>query len=225
MTPFVQLECLVSPNFCLTRCRKEVRITTVPCMHPKAKRLLQILFEKSFRYSREPVYPLSSGVMSRYYIDCKTALSYPEARELMGELMFERLSDAEVDAVGGMAIGAYPLAIVFSDVAYRKAGKSVRAFVVRKEPKKHGLKKHIEGDVQRGDRVLIVEDVITSGKSTVEAIARVREEELQVVRAIALIDRQELQGKNAVEQCGIPCEALFTLQDLVDLVDPGKESN
>src|SRR5207249_6487830 len=120
--PFVQLECLVSPNFCLTRGQKEVRITAVPRMHPKAKRLLQILFEKSFRYSREAVYPLSSGVTSRYYIDCKTTLSYPEARELIGELMFERLSDAEVDAVGGMAIGAYPLAIVFSDVAYRKAG-------------------------------------------------------------------------------------------------------
>ena len=192
-------------------------------MDPKAKRLLQILFEKSFRCSREPVYPLSSGVMSRYYIDCKTTLSYPEARELIGELIFERLGDAaSFDAVGGMAIGAYPLAIIVSDVAYRKAGKSVRAFVVRKEPKKHGLKKHIEGDVQSGDRVLIVEDVITSGKSTVEAIARVREEGLQVVRAIALIDRQELQGKNAVEQCGIPCEALFTLQDLVNLVGPDK---
>jgi orotate phosphoribosyltransferase len=183
----------------------------------KVERLLEMIVLTSFHLSDEPVYPLASGVLSKYYIDCKIALSHPEVRELIGELILEQVPFEHLDAVGGLALGAYPIAVAVSDAVYRKCGKSVRAFVVRKEPKGHGLKKHIEGDVVPGDKVLIVDDVITSGGSTMDAIIKSRSERLDVVRAIALIDRQELRGAQKIRESGIPFSTLFTLQDLIEM--------
>lgn len=179
-------------------------------------RLIKILVEKSFHSSVEPKYPLASGVLSPYYIDCKLALSYPHFRELVGELIMEQVSNIAIDGVGGLALGAYPIAVAVSDAFYRTRQEMVRAFVARKEPKPHGLKKHIEGDVAEGDRVLIVDDVITSGKSTVEAITKAREEGLIVVKAIGLIDREELNGAETIRRCEVPFEALITLRDLIE---------
>jgi orotate phosphoribosyltransferase len=179
--------------------------------------LLQIIVETSFLVSAEPVYPLVSGSLSKYYIDCKIALSHPEVRELIGELILEQVLYTDLDAVGGLALGAYPIAVAVSDAFYRRNGKTIRAFVVRKEPKAHGLKKHIEGHVALGDRVLIVDDVITSGKSTMDAIVKSRDEGLNVIRAIALIDRQEMGGAKRIHDSRVPLNTLFTLQNLVDM--------
>lgn len=176
----------------------------------KKERLLEILFETSFQHAPTPMYPLASGTLSHYYIDCKKAFSYPEARTLIGELMYEKIIDVNADAIGGIALGAYPLAIAISDIAYKK-GYLLRVFVVRKESKDHGLKKTLEGDIKKGDRVVIVEDVVTTGRSTIEAIEKSREAGLEIVKVIALIDRQE--GKGRVE-----CESLFTLQDFISLL-------
>jgi orotate phosphoribosyltransferase len=183
----------------------------------KVERLLEMIVETSFHLSDEPIYPLASGVLSKYYIDCKIALSHPEVRELIGDLILDQVPFEDLDAVGGLALGAYPIAVAVSDALYRKRGKTIRAFVVRKEPKGHGLKKHIEGDVVPGDRVLIVDDVITSGTSTMDAIVKSRGERLDVVRAVALIDRQELRGAQRIQESGIPLSTLFTLQDLVEM--------
>ena len=186
-------------------------------MLSKKKRLLEILFETSFHASPTPRYPLSSGIVSRYYIDCKIAFSYPEARALIGELILERIQDLHVEAVGGLVLGAYPVAIAVSDAAYAK-GTVLRAFVVRKEPKTHGMRKYVEGHVNKGDRVVIVDDVITSGSSTIQAILKSREEGLEVVKVIAIVDRQEARGRENIEQHQVPFEALFTLQDFKALV-------
>lgn len=183
----------------------------------KTERLLQAIVEKSFLFSTEPIYPLASGALSNYYIDCKKALSYPEVRELIGDLIVDQVSFEDVDAVGGLALGAYPIAVAVSDAVYRKLGKTIRAFVVRKEPKAHGLKKHIEGDVGPGDRVLIVDDVITSGNSTVDAIVKGRDEGLNIVQAVVLIDRQELGGAQTIRDSGTPFRTLFTLPDLIQM--------
>ncbi len=188
-----------------------------PHMLTQAECLAEIIVDKSFHSSAEAIYPLASGVLSKYYIDCKIALSYAKARELIGELILDQVNSDDIDAVGGLALGAYPIAVAVSDAFYRKARKSVRAFVVRKEPKRHGLKKHVEGDVVKGDRVLIVDDVITSGKSTVDAIVKSREEDLNVIRSIAIIDRQELNGAQTIRESGIPFNALFTLKNLIEL--------
>lgn len=186
-------------------------------------RLVQILLDThSFKSSTSPTYPLASGALSQFYIDCKLALSYPEARQLVGRLIYDRVRSLELDAVGGILIGAYPIAIAVSDAAHLLTGKVIRVFGVRKDPKEHGLKKLIEGDVSRGQRVLIVDDVITSGKSTIEAIKKSREQGLEVVKAIALIDRQEQDGKRNIEAEGVSFEALYTLDDLRNFKTPSR---
>ena len=177
------------------------------------KRLLEILYTTSYQYSEVPSFPLSSGVLSRHYIDCKKAFSNPEARRLIGELIFEKIYDLPAHAIGGPAIGAYPIAIAVSDIAYAKKGQILNAFVVRREPKRHGLKKFIEGDVKPGDQVIIVDDVITSGRSTIEAIEKCREARLIVLKAVSLVDREEENGRKNIEQYGIALDALFTMSD------------
>ena len=191
------------------------------------ERLIQILIEtKAFQFSPTPIFTLASGAKSDVYVDCRIALSYPEGRRAVGELMLERITGrtegsgassttpAREEAVGGLLIGAFPIAIAVSDAAYRKDGSLIRVFVVRKEPKQHGLKKLIEGAVQAGDRALIVDDVVTSGGSTIEAIRRSREFGLEVTRAIAIIDREEQDGRAKIEAEGVSFEALCTLRDL-----------
>jgi orotate phosphoribosyltransferase len=185
------------------------------------ERLIRVLIEtKAFQYSSTPIFTLASGAKSDVYVDCRIALSYPEARRAVGELMLERIAPAHQPgpalpaAVGGLLIGAFPIAIAVAVAADRRDGTLVRVFVVRKEPKQHGLKKLIEGAVQPGDHALIVDDVVTSGGSTIEAIRRSREFGLDVTRAIAIIDREEQDGRAKIEAEGVSFDALCTLRDL-----------
>jgi len=190
-----------------------------------SERLIRILIEtKAFQYSQTPIFTLASGAKSSFYVDCRAALSYPEAREIVGDLMLDRLGSGHADAVGGLLIGAFPIAIALSDAAYRRKSPLLRVFVVRKEPKEHGLKKLIEGAVAPGDRAVIVDDVITSGKSTIEAIRKSREFGLEVTRAIAIIDREEQGGRQAVEAEGVRLDTLCTLGDLKQAVGAGAAS-
>jgi orotate phosphoribosyltransferase len=179
-----------------------------------ADRLLDILVRTSYRETNTPSIPLSSGKKSRFYIDCKMAMSYAAAREAVGALMLEKLRTSEIHAVGGLALGAYPIAIAVSDAMYEQAGKDIRAFVVRKEPKSHGLQKFLEGDVRPGERVLIVDDVITTGSSTLTAIRKSRDAGLEVVQAIVIVDRGEANGRETIEGEGVPFDAIFRLSDL-----------
>ena len=184
-------------------------------MIDQTQTLIQHILKTSFHISDTPKFPLASGQLSRYYIDCRAALSYASVRKLVGEIMLDMLGDAKIQAVGGMMIGAYPVAIAVSDAADRR-GLKVPTFIVRKEPKPHGLKKYIEGAVEKGNRVLIVDDVVTTGQSTILAINRCREEGLQVVKAIALVDRQEQQGRENIEKTGVKFDAVITLKDLLN---------
>src|SRR5439155_3984520 len=104
-------------------------------------------------------------------------------------------------------LAAYPVAIAVSDAAYRKSGQVIRVLAIRKEPKGDGMKKVIEGDALEGDRVVIVDEVITGGGSTIEAIVRSREAGLVVEQAIAIIDREEQRGKARIEEQGVRCDA------------------
>lgn len=182
------------------------------------ERLIDILIEtRAFQLSPTPVFTLASGAKSDVYVDCRIALSYPEARLAVGELMLQRITSAGAPretAVGGLLIGAFPIAIAVSDAAHRREGSLIRVFVVRKEPKQHGLRRLVEGAVEKGDRALIVDDVVTSGGSTIEAIRRSREFGLEVARAIAIIDREEQDGRAKIEAEGVSFEALCTLKDL-----------
>jgi orotate phosphoribosyltransferase len=178
-------------------------------------RLLAIVAQTSFKSESEPVFRLASNRMSNFYVDCKRALSDPEARRLIGKLMFERTKARAFDTVGGLELGAYPIATSLSDATYQATGKKVRAFVIRKEQKTHGVGKLIAGDADRGDRALIVDDVITTGSSTIMAIERARDAGLTVDHVIVMVDRQEDNGKRNIENCNVTCECLFTLNDLI----------
>jgi orotate phosphoribosyltransferase len=160
--------------------------------------------------------------MSRYYVDCKQALSDPEARSLVGQLVLERLGPISFDAVGGMELGAYPIAISISDAIFRATGAKVRAFVVRKEPKQHGIQGVIAGSANPGDKTLIVDDVVTAGSSTIKAIRAARQVGLIVEHVIALIDREEENGRQHIEAQNVQFEALISLSELLD--DPNQSA-
>jgi orotate phosphoribosyltransferase len=188
-------------------------------------RFREIIRQTSLQSSEEPVFRLASGKMSRHYVDCKQALSDPEARGLIGQLFLERIAGSAFDAVGGLEIGAYPIATSVSDALFRASGAKVRAFVIRKEPKKHGVQDLIAGCVRLGDKALIVDDVVTAGSSTIKAIRVARDAGLVVERVIVLIDRQEEDGKRNIEAEGVSFEALITLSELLDDSDQGTTSS
>jgi orotate phosphoribosyltransferase len=158
-------------------------------------RLLEILKRTSYRESVTPIYHLASGIDSKYYIDCKYALSDPEARDCLATIVVKMFSHTAMDAIGGLELGAYPIATSISDRIYKDTGKKIRVFVVRKEQKKHGNTSLIAGDARRGDRVLIVDDVITSGGSAIKAIDAARDAGLKVDRVVAMVDREDSKNK------------------------------
>ncbi len=184
-------------------------------MVAEGRRLLEIIAKTSLRSEQRPVFRLASGRMSRHYVDCKQALSYPEARNLIGKLIFNLIKGQSFDAVGGLEIGAYPIATSVSDRVFQETGAEVRAFVVRKEQKKHGVGRLIAGDARPGDKTLIVDDVVTTGGSTIDAITRARKAGLHVNKVIVLIDREEDEGKRNIEAHDVDFTALFTLADLL----------
>lgn len=152
--------------------------------------LVRLIYEKAFKYSAEPVFKLVSGRMSNYYFNCKTVTLNPEGMYLIGNIIFDMIKGLGVRGIGGLTLGADPVAYAVAYTSYLK-GMPVEAFVVRKTAKSHGTMQWIEGNVKAGDRVVIVDDVITTGKSTIEAVTRAREAGLDIVKVIALVDRQE----------------------------------
>ena len=154
------------------------------------KRLLELLLEKSFRYSDTPIFKLASGKMSCFYVNCKPVTLSPEGMFLVGNLIFEAVKDTNCSAIGGLTFGADPIAVSTAFASHIK-GRPFKAFSIRKEQKDHGMIKWIEGDIKPGERVVIIEDVVTTGGSTIKAIERARAEGLEIVKVITLMDRQE----------------------------------
>src|SRR5688572_21166551 len=153
---------------------------------------------------------LTSGSKAQYYVDAKRAILLPEGFRALGELVAAEAERLEARAVGGMTMGADPVAC-----AALAAGAPVKAFFVRKERKQHGLQRWIEGpELEPGERCLIVEDVVTTGGSTVKAIERVREEGLVVVGVVSVLDRLA-GGAEAIEAAaGAPYVPLATIDDV-----------
>ncbi len=178
------------------------------------KELVKLIFEKAFRYSEEPVFRLVSGRMSNYYFNCKAVTLHPEGMYLIGNIIFDMLQDSTVKGVGGLTLGADPIADAVAYTSFLKK-KPVEAFVVRKIAKAHGTMQWIEGNIKAGDRVVIVDDVITTGKSTIEAINRSQEAGLDIVRIIALVDRQE-GGRENIEALGYRVDAVVTREEVME---------
>jgi orotate phosphoribosyltransferase len=182
-------------------------------------RLIEILRATSLKSAPEPIFRLASGKLSRHYVDCKQALSDPEGRALIGRIAAELIPPAVYDVVGGLELGAYPIAIAISDSVFGARRERLRVFVVRKEPKSHGVQDLIAGNVVAGDRALIVEDVVTTGGSTVKAIRGARDAGLVVERVIAMIDREEGDGSKNLAAEGVEFSSLFKLSELLGATD------
>lgn len=152
--------------------------------------LIDLICRKSFKYSEEPVFKLVSGRMSNYYVNCKPVTLSPRGMFLAGHLVFDEIKDLNVAGVGGLTFGADPIAVATA-FASELRGKPVNAFSIRKTMKDHGIIRWIEGDLAQGNRVVIIDDVATTGGSTIKAVERARSEGMDVVKAVILVDRQE----------------------------------
>lgn len=189
-------------------------------MTPSAQQLLSLLARTSFRLGR---FKLSSGATSDYYIDCRTTTLHAEGGRLVGEAVLELLAHHGVDAeaVGGLTLGADP---IVSNVATASAWRAQRisgaplmhGFLVRKAEKTHGTGRRIEGFCKPGARVVIVDDVCTTGASTINALEAARESGMAVAAVVCLVEREEANGRPAVEAAaqGAPFFALFTANDV-----------
>ena len=182
--------------------------------------LLHLLARISFKLGE---FKLSSGATSDYYIDCRTTTLHAEGGRLTGLALLDLLHEHKLHpaAVGGLTMGADP---VVSNVATASAWYArdhhgaalIHGFLVRKAEKAHGTGRRIEGFFEQGAPVVIVDDVCTTGASTIHAIEAARAAEMNVIGALCLVERQEANGRPAVEQAaaGAPFLSLFTAEDV-----------
>jgi len=176
-------------------------------------RLIELLRERS--YERKRVI-LSSGAESDFFVDCKQTVLTAEGHALAGELMFEMLAELPpCDAVGGVELGGCPLASAVSLVSHQR-GRDLPALYVRKQKKDHGSSKLVEGDkaLFPGIRVALLEDVVTTGASSLRAVESLRAAGAEVVGVLALVDRLE-GGRDTIEKAGLPLVSLASRSDFV----------
>jgi orotate phosphoribosyltransferase len=172
--------------------------------------LLRLLAAKSFRWGE---FQLSSGGKSDYYVDCRTTTLDGRGARLTGQIFLEeiRMRGWRPQAIGGLTLGADPIV-----TAVAVTSGEINGFLVRKAGKEHGTGQRIEGFQETGARVVIVDDVCTTGASTVEAIEAAREFGFQVIGVMCLVERQEAQGRGNVEKAATPAPfiAVFTASDI-----------
>ncbi len=175
--------------------------------------LKKLIRERALKVSKEPIFRLSSGKLSRYYVDLKSVTFEPKGAFLVGKLMYYLVKPFKVKAVGGLTLGADPIAYSLSLYAYLN-GDYLKPFVVRKEKKEHGTKRKVEGILERGERVAVLEDVITTGSSSLKAVKACKELGLEVVGVFAVVDRQE-GGEERLREEGLRLYSLFKLKELL----------
>jgi len=176
-------------------------------------RLLKILREKSVSYGH---FNLSSGRESGYYVDSKLTTFDPGGVSLVGKLVFEIIKDRGkgTSAVGGLTMGADPITIS-TIIAALNEKYPLKGFSVRKEAKRHGKRKLIEGNLDVEDKVVILDDVITTGGSTIKAINAVREFGCDIIMVVTLVDRLE-GGTEKIRKLGYDVHTIFTIDELLD---------
>ncbi|WP_461832317.1 orotate phosphoribosyltransferase [Aquifex sp.] len=177
------------------------------------EKLKELIKERSLKVADEPIFKLSSGKLSRYYIDLKQITFDPQGAYILGKVMYETLKEFNPDACGGLTLGADPIAYAVSFVSFMDSNP-IKPFVVRKEPKGHGMKRQIEGLLNPGERVAVLEDVVTTGSSALKAVKACREFGLEVIGVFAVVDREE-GGRENIEKEGIPLHALFKVSELL----------
>jgi len=176
--------------------------------------LLALLAEKSFKLGH---FKLSSGGTSDYYVDCRTTTLDARGARLVGELVLDEIAARgwKPEAIGGLTLGADPIAVAAAVVSSER-GTPVNAFLVRKAEKQHGTGQRIEGFREKGAKVVIVDDVCTTGASTIQAIEAAREYGFDVIGVLCLVEREEGGGRVKVEQAAAPAPfyCIFTADDV-----------
>ncbi len=178
--------------------------------------LIALLAERSTKRGQ---FMLASGKQSKYYIDARLTTMSPEGLSLIGPLALSALRQSgwEIDAIGGLTLGADPISYAIS-YASADSDRPLRAFTVRKKTKAHGTGKMIEGPFRDGDRVGIIEDVITTGGSALRAIEAVRTANGIVAGVLALVDREE-GGREALEAAGVPVISLVGVGQIIGALE------
>ncbi len=179
-------------------------------MSTARQELLELLTKKSFRLGE---FKLSSGATSDYYIDCRATTLDARGAQLTGQVFLEEIREQEweADAIGGLTMGADPIV-----VAVAVTSGTMHGFLVRKAEKEHGTGRRIEGFAEKGARVVIVDDVCTTGSSTVQAIDAARDFGFEVIGAMCLVERQDAHGRASVEKAAAPAPfiAIFTATEV-----------
>jgi orotate phosphoribosyltransferase len=179
-------------------------------MHSARQKLLTTLAHKSFQLGD---FKLSSGGTSDYYVDCRTTTLDAKGSRLTGEVFLEEIRNRgwKAHAIGGLTMGADPIVVAVSVVSGELDG-----FLVRKAEKQHGTGQRIEGFRQKGARVVIVDDVCTTGASTIQAIEAAREFGFEIVGVMCLVEREEAKGRPSVEKAAAPAPfvSIFTANDV-----------
>ena len=170
------------------------------------ERLLEIVRERALVRGD---FTLASGAKSTFYFDLRRVTLWPEGAYLVGKRVFELIEG--VDAVGGMSLGADPIVATVAVVSHTE-GRPIPAFIVRREPKRHGTQQYIEGELPRGSRVAIVDDVITTGGSILRSIEEVEKEGCRVVKVVAILDRQQ-GGSDELKRRGYDFTALLVADE------------
>ena len=174
------------------------------------ERLLELVRTRALRVGK---ITLSSGKVSDYYVDAREVVLDPEGAYLTGKLMLDMINPEAV-AVAGMTLGADPIVTSISVVGHIE-GRDLTALIIRKEPKKHGTQKFVEGPVlPEGSKVTVVDDVVTTGSSLVKSIERLRNEGYEPIQVVAILDREE-GGSEKLKEAGYELESIFTRADLL----------
>ncbi len=178
------------------------------------EQLLKLLAQKSFRLGQ---FKLSSGGTSDYYIDCRLTTLDAAGALVTGQTVLQEIERRgwKADAIGGLTMGADPIVVATSVISAQQE-KPINGFLVRKAEKGHGTAQRIEGFREKGARVVVVDDVCTTGASTVQAIEAAREHGFEVVGVLCLVEREEAGGRVNVEKAAAPAPfvALFTANDV-----------
>lgn len=173
------------------------------------EQLIKLVHERALKFGD---FTLASGKKSNFYLDGRQVTLFSHGLRMISEGILDALSDVEYEAVGGMSIGADPIVGGVVTIAAEQ-GRDLAGFLVRKELKKHGTQRYVEGPVEPGMKVVIVEDTVTTGGSALQAVDRAEEFGCEVVQLVGIIDRLE-GGKEAFAERGIPFTSLLTIEDL-----------
>lgn len=177
--------------------------------------LRKLIHQNCYRYSPEVPFKLNCGEMSPFYFNCKNVTLTQLGSRLIGEVFYNVVKDCDAVAIGGLTLGADPIAMATSLFALIQ-GTKMEPFIVRKQAKDHGVVKKIEGVVQPGSKVIVVDDVVTTGSSTIQAIEACLANGFNVVKAVVLVDRKEFNGMDNIRKLVDDVESIFSVDDFLN---------